>query len=295
MRWLVTGAGGLLGRHLAKRLNTDSAFGDEVVALRRAELDITDPNAVAAAFEHHRPDIVVNCAAYTRVEQAEAEETEALRINGEGPRILAAACARSRARLLHVSTDYVFSGRARTPYPEGHPPDPQTAYGRSKLAGERAVASLLPVTGTVVRTAWLYGTRGRGFVKAMVDRALHHDEAVAVDDQWGQPTWADDAAGLLVVLGRSGRAHGIFHATDSGAATRLELAREIFRTLGADPGLVRRAAPGAFVGPAPRADYTVLGHDRWSEIGAPPPRPWKQALHQALSEMFPERVASAKR
>ncbi len=135
--------------------------GEQFVGLDRAALDITDPASVDRAFAEHHPDVVVNCAAYTAVDDAETDEERALRINGEGPRLLARACAASGARLVHVSTDYVFDGEARsTPYPETHPTAPRTAYGRTKLAGEQAVLAELPGSSAVVRTAWLYGAGG---------------------------------------------------------------------------------------------------------------------------------------
>lgn len=142
MRWLITGAGGMLGRDVVEEL---TRRGETVVGLDRAALDITSPPAVDAAVREHRPDVVVNCAAYTAVDDAETDEARALEINGDGPRLLARACAAHDARLIHVSTDYVFSGEARTtPYPEDHPTGPRTAYGRTKLAGERAVLEELP-------------------------------------------------------------------------------------------------------------------------------------------------------
>ena len=287
MRWLITGAGGMLGRHVLQQLATEGADGDSVIGLGRAELDITEAGSVRSAFAEHLPDIVVNCAAYTAVDDAEAHEPEALRANGEGPRQLAAACAEHRARLIHVSTDYVFSGNARAPYPEDHPPAPGTAYGRSKLAGERAVLAGPPGTAAVVRTAWLYGSNGRNFVRTMIDLESRRDTIDVVDDQWGQPTWAADAAELLVSLGRRPDAAGIFHATNSGEATWYDLARETFRLIGADPARVRRTTSEKFASPTPRPSYTVLGHGRWAGFGIDRPRNWRCALRAALETRFP--------
>ena len=172
-RWLVTGAGGMLGRDLLIALD---GAGEDVVGLARGELDITDGAAVGAAVRRFGPDVVVNCAAWTAVDDAEAQEDAALAVNGTGPAHVAAACAAAGAALVHVSTDYVFAGDARRPYAEDAATGPRTAYGRSKLAGEQAVLRLLPGTGYVVRTAWLYGAGGPNFVRTMIaagTRAAH--------------------------------------------------------------------------------------------------------------------------
>ncbi|CAM5614996.1 MULTISPECIES: dTDP-4-dehydrorhamnose reductase [Streptomyces] len=281
MRWLVTGAGGLLGRDTAGLLR---ARGEPVTALDRAALDITDPEAVHAALAAHRPHLVVNCAAYTAVDAAEHDEKRALRVNGDGPRLLARACAAHGARLLHVSTDYVFAGDARAPYPEDHPPGPRTAYGRTKLAGERAVLSELPHASAVVRTAWLYGVHGPSFVRTMIRLEASRDTVDVVDDQRGQPTWSADLARTLVRLGpRVGDdVTGVLHATNAGEATWYHLARAVFRQLGADPGRVRPVGGAAFPRPAPRPAYSVLAHGRLRSLGLPAPRDWRAALHEAL-------------
>lgn len=281
-RWLVTGAGGLLGREVTAALEAD---GVHVVGLDRHALDITAPDALAAAFTRHRPDVVVNCAAYTDVEAAETEQEQAFLLNADAPRHLATRCAHQGTRLLHLSTDYVFPGDAGSPYPEDHPTGPRNAYGRSKSAGERAVLDLLPDRGAVVRTAWLYGEHGRSFVRTMRERARGPDPVGVVADQVGQPTWAADVARLLLALGRVPRAHGVFHATNAGQATWYELAREVFRLAGADPGRVRPVPGAAFGGRAPRPRYTVLGHGRWREVSIPEPRPWREALAEAMGRI----------
>jgi len=284
MKWLVTGAGGMLGRDVVEEL---TGRGEDVVGLDRAALDITRSEELDRAFAEHRPDLVVNCAAYTAVDDAETDEERALLINGEGPRLIARACAAHGARLVHVSTDYVFPGDARsTPYPEDHPPAPRTAYGRTKLVGERAVLAELPGASAVVRTAWLYGVHCGNFVRTMIDLEARRDTLDVVDDQRGQPTWSADVAtriaDLGARLGEDAGAHGIFHATSSGEATWYELAQEVFRLVDADPQRVRPTTSGAFPRPAPRPAYSVLGHDRWQEIGLRPPRDWRTALREAM-------------
>jgi dTDP-4-dehydrorhamnose reductase len=282
MKWLVTGAGGMLGRDTVAVL---TRRGEDVTGLGHAALDITRPESVREALTAHRPDIVVNCAAYTAVDDAETDEKTALLINGEGPHHLARACAATGARLLHVSTDYVFSGEARTtPYPEDHPPDPRTAYGRTKLAGEQAVLAELPESSAIVRTAWLYGAHGRNFVRTMLDLEARRDTLDVVDDQRGQPTWSADVAACLADLGPliGPGLHGVFHATSSGETTWCGLAREVFRHAGADPERVRPVDSSAFPRPAPRPTYSALGHDRLRQAGLTPVRGWREALAAAF-------------
>jgi dTDP-4-dehydrorhamnose reductase/4-ketoreductase len=288
MRWLITGAGGMLGHDVVEEL---TRRGEEVVGLDRAALDITRPGTVDTAVRDHRPDLVVNCAAYTAVDDAESDEARALEINGEGPRLLARACAAHGARMIHVSTDYVFAGEARTtPYPEDHPTGPRTAYGRTKLAGEQAVLEELPGASAIVRTAWLYGVHGANFVRTMIGLEARRDTVDVVDDQRGQPTWSADVAERIADLGvRLGPdAHGVFHATNSGEATWYELAREVFALVGADPDRVRPTSSAAFPRPAPRPAYSALAHRRWQEIGLPLPRDWRSALHEALPRIRKE-------
>ncbi|MFF4028618.1 dTDP-4-dehydrorhamnose reductase [Streptomyces sviceus] len=282
--WLVTGAGGMLGQDVLARL---AQSGERYVALDRKALDLTDADAVSAALEEHRPAVVVNCAAWTAVDDAESREDEALAINGDGPRNLAEACARTGAVLLHVSTDYVFAGDATAPYAEDAPTAPRSAYGRTKLAGEKAV--LATERGYVVRTAWLYGTGGPNFVKTMIKLEGVKDTLDVVDDQRGQPTWSADLAGLLVELGRGALAGtapaGVYHGTNSGETTWHGFTQEIFRLLGADPDRVRPTTSEAFVRPAPRPAYSVLGHGRFAEAGIEPLRDWRTALTEAFPEI----------
>jgi dTDP-4-dehydrorhamnose reductase len=277
-RWLVTGAGGMLGRDLLIALD---GAGEDVVGLARGELDVTDGAAVGAAVRRFGPDVVVNCAAWTAVDDAEAQEDVALAVNGTGPAHVAAACAAAGAGLVHVSTDYVFAGDARRPYAEDAATGPRTAYGRSKLAGEQAVLRLLPGAGYVVRTAWLYGAGGPNFVRTMMRLERERPSVDVVDDQYGQPTWTADVAGQIVALARSQAPAGVYHATSSGEATWFGLAREVFRLAGADPGRVRPVTSSAFRRPAPRPAYSVLGHDRWAKAGIEPIGDWRAALARA--------------
>lgn len=278
----------MLARDVLARL---AAAGIPAVAACRHELDVTDPESVRAALARHRPAVVVNCAAWTAVDDAERREAEAFAVNATGPLVLAGACRAPGTVLLHVSTDYVFDGHARAPYPEDAPTGPRGAYGRTKLAGERAVLETLPRTGYVVRAAWLYGAGGGSFVRTLIRLADERETVDVVDDQHGQPTWTADLAGLLVRLGGAaleGTAPpGIYHGGAGGHTTWYGLAREVFRLLDADPGRVRPVTTAAFARPAPRPAWSVLGHDRLRAAGLAPLRHWREAL----AEAFPELVA----
>jgi dTDP-4-dehydrorhamnose reductase len=281
-RWLVTGSGGMLGCDLVAAL---AGRGEDVLGLSRKELDVTDETAVAAALAERRPNVVVNCAAWTAVDGAEAHEDEALAVNGTGAAHVAAAIAAGTApgcRLVHLSTDYVFAGDAAVPYAEDDAPGPRTAYGRTKLAGEQAVRRLLPQAGYVVRTAWLYGAHGPNFVRTMIRLESERPAVDVVADQRGQPTWTADVAEQVIALAGSGAPAGVYHATSSGVATWFDLAREVFLLLGADPDRVRATSTDAFPRPAPRPRYSVLGHDAWAAAGLEPIGDWRPSLRRAF-------------
>ena len=282
-RWLVTGAGGMLGTDLVAVL---TSCGESVTGLDRASLDVTDAAAVTDAIGRGQPDVVVNCAAWTAVDDAEACEEQALAVNAGGAANLAAGCAALGARLVQVSTDYVFAGDAGRPYAEDDVPAPRTAYGRTKLAGERAVLDRLPEAGYVVRTAWLYGTHGPSFVAAMIKLENQRPTVDVVDDQHGQPTWTADVARQIIALVRSTAAPGVYHATSSGQTTWFGLAREVFGLLGADPVRVRPIPSSAMPRPAPRPAYSVLGHSAWAEPRVPPIGEWRTALRGALPQLL---------
>jgi dTDP-4-dehydrorhamnose reductase len=275
-RWLVVGANGMLGHDLVEVI---AGAGHDVVGMDLPQVDITSRESVAAALTEVNPDVVVNAAAYTAVDAAEEHEDLAMRINGEGPGVLAAEVARHPGvRLVHVSTDYVFAGDATTPYQEDAPPAPQSAYGRTKRAGEVAVRSILPERGFIVRTAWLYGAHGNNFVKTMLALEASKPEVSVVDDQRGQPTWSRDLAAQILALVDAGAPAGIYHGTSSGETTWFGFTREIYRLIGADPERVRPTTTDQFPRPAPRPAYSVLGHQKWAEVGLAPIRDWRDAL-----------------
>jgi dTDP-4-dehydrorhamnose reductase len=276
MRVLVTGANGMLGRDLQEAL-----VGHAVTSLGRADLDVTDADAVDAAVSGH--DAVVNCAAYTKVDDAEAHEAEAYAVNATGPANLAAACARRGARLVTISTDYVFDGTATSPYEEDRPRDPLNAYGRTKAAGEELALQRHPGGTYVVRTAWLYGAHGPNFARTMLQLAASRDAWSVVDDQVGQPTWTADLAAQIVRLLESEAPAGVYHGTNSGQATWYEFARAVLEEAGLDPERIQPTDSSAFVRPAPRPAYSVLAHGGWARAGLAPMRPWREALRAAAA------------
>jgi dTDP-4-dehydrorhamnose reductase len=277
VRWLVTGASGMLGRDLVDVLG---AAGEEVTAVTRSDLDVTDATAVAAAVPGH--EVVVNAAAWTDVDGAEEHETEATRVNGLAPQLLAAACAAEGARLVQVSTDYVFDGTDTSPYAEDAPLAPRSAYGRSKAAGEAAVRALLPGSAYLVRTAWLYGEHGGNFVRTMASLEATKDTVDVVEDQVGQPTWSRELARGVHRLVAADAPPGTYHATAAGQTSWYGLARAVFEELGADPERVRPTTTDRYPRPAPRPAYSVLSHESWTRAGIPPLGDWRAMLHDAV-------------
>jgi dTDP-4-dehydrorhamnose reductase len=270
MRWLVTGGRGMLAADVVHRL---AAGGEPVIAMTRAELDVCDARAVRDFVGAYRPRVVVNCAAWTAVDLAETHEAEAMAVNGTAVRTLAEVCERAGARLVHVSTDYVFDGTSDEPYPEDAEPCPVNAYGRTKLAGERAA---LEHGGYVVRTAWLYGAGGPNFVRTMTRLAATRHTVDVVDDQHGRPTWSADLADFLVRLAQSDLPPGVYHAAGLGETTWYGVAREVFTLLGADPDRVRPVPTSAFPRPARRPANSLLATTKTEPL-----RHWRDALHAA--------------
>jgi dTDP-4-dehydrorhamnose reductase len=276
MRMLITGAAGMLGRDLA-------AAAPDAVPLSRAELDVTDYAAVRAAIVDACPDVVVNCAAWTDVDGAEAQEAEAEAVNGAGAGNVARAAAAAGAAVVHVSSDYVFDGRKSTPYVESDPVRPLSAYGRGKLAGERAVAAAHPDGHLIVRSSWLFGVHGHNFVATMLRLAGERDAVSVVDDQVGCPTFTGHLAAALVALAEGG-ARGVMHVAGAGRCSWNELAREVFAQAGMTCE-VRPAKTEDMGRPAPRPAFSVLGTERADAIRLPP---WRDGVAAYLGS----RVAS---
>jgi dTDP-4-dehydrorhamnose reductase len=278
-RILLTGAGGMLGSDLVQVLS-----GYDLKAASRATLDITDASAVESAVSG--VDVVVNAAAYTAVDDAESHRDAAFLINAEGPKNLARAAKKAGARLIHVSTDYVFDGSATTPSAEDNTRNPQSVYGQSKAAGEEALESEYPEGSIIVRTAWLYGQHGPNFPKTMLRLAQTHETVSVVTDQIGQPTWSMDLARWIKNLIDSPAQSGVFHGTNAGHTSWFDFAREVYSLAGLDPERITPTTSDHFERPAPRPAWSVLGHEAWDTAGLPTPRPWKDALIEAFPICF---------
>ncbi len=275
MRWLVVGANGMLGHDMQKALKDK-----EVIYLNKNECDITVINVVKKVIKDC--DVVVNCAAYTAVDQAEKETELAFKINELGPRNLALTCREIGAKLVHFSTDYVFDGNAKSPYSESHKTNPKSVYGKSKLAGELAVQMELPNNHYIIRTAWLYGKNGNHFGKTILNLAKTKDFLNVVSDQIGQPTWTHDLAELVVKIVDSNIESGIYHGTSSGQVSWFEFAQKIFALAGLDVKRIQPVSSGEFIRPAPRPSYSVLGHHSLVNQGITPIRNWELALNDAF-------------
>ena len=281
MRLLVTGSRGQLGRDLVAA--AARAGITRICAFGSAELDVTDPAAVTAAAGTRL--VVINAAAYTAVDVAQDRGAQrAHAVNADGPAHLARACAAHRAHLVHVSTDYVFAGDGAAPHRVDDPTVPRSIYGRTKLAGERAVLDS-GAAAHVVRTAWLYGAHGGNFVRTMARLAQGPDPVRVVDDQRGHPTWtADLADGLIALALAADRVPpGVLHCVNAGSTTWFGLARAVFTEIGADPDRVRPCSTAELHRPAPRPANSVLDTAGWAAAGLPTRRHWRQALHAAVT------------
>lgn len=224
MKVLITGASGQLGFDIVKILRERCAY---YLGVSSNELDITDRNAVQEILSEYHPDAVLHCAAYTKVDQAEDDAEHCMRVNADGTRNVALACQEIGAKLLYVSTDYVFPGTGEKPWENDDLTGPLNVYGQSKLIGEQAVQELLDQY-FIVRSSWIIGEHGNNFVKNMLRLAEGHDHLRVVDDQIGSPTFTADLAPLLCSMIETKR-YGVYHATNEGYCSWAELAEEVFR------------------------------------------------------------------
>jgi dTDP-4-dehydrorhamnose reductase len=274
LKWLITGAGGMLGTDLQTEL---AARDERVVALSRAELDVTDSRLVNAAVREHEPDVIVNCAAYTKVDLAEEHEAAANAINGSAVELLAAAATESRARLIQVSTDFVFDGAKRTPYEVNDPTNPLSAYGRSKLLGEIAAAHA--AQHCIVRTSWLFGVNGPNFVEAIRNQLRKGTSPLrVVSDQRGRPTYTPHLARAIVRLAMQD-VDGVVHYADADECSWFDFACAI-----ADGATeVLPVSTEEFPRPAKRPAYSVLSTERYERLTGVTPESWREGLAEYLS------------
>jgi dTDP-4-dehydrorhamnose reductase len=283
-RIVIAGAGGQVGSFLSAEATRQ---GRDVLALTSSQWDISDPRRAGEIVR--AGDVVINCAAYTAVDDAERDQDRAYAINAAGPEHIALACARVGAQLIHISTDYVFDGNfgdaAPRPYEPGDATRPLSVYGQTKLSGEQAVLAALPQA-VVVRTAWVYtGGNGKDFVAAMRKLAAGDGVVDMVDDQTGSPTYVADLVGALLEVAddRVTAPNGIVHAANGGEVTRCGQARAVFEILGADPQRVRPVSSDNNPRPAARPAYSALSGRESQNAGLSPLRPWRVALETALA------------
>ena len=280
--WLILGGEGQLGLSLQLILSQAEI---PYRAVGREALDICNRDVCIQVINALKPSVVVNCAAWTAVDLAEDHEEEAFNINCTGSRNVAIACREAKATLVHISTDYVFSGVSDAPYETYSPTAPTSAYGRSKLCGEEAVREELPERSYIFRTAWLYSQFRGNFVKTMVRNALNDSPVRVVSDQLGQPTVATDLAQHIVHVVESNAPHGIFHGTNSGEASWYELTKEIYVFLKVDTSLVTPVPTSEYPTRAVRPQYSVLSHSHTFNLGIQEMTDWKTALTKALPKI----------
>jgi dTDP-4-dehydrorhamnose reductase len=280
MTWLIAGGSGQLGIAVSQELGERGLLFN---AWSSKDLNITQGPIVRDVVSELSPKVIINCAAWTDVDGAEINELEASRVNVDGAENLALAAKNCGAKLIHVSTDYVFSGVSESPWQTGDVINPQSAYGRTKADGEGRVLRAYPENSTIVRTAWLYSPWGKNFAKTMTRLAINGESEVrVVSDQKGQPTSATDLAKQLVELGLSNSPAGIYHGTNSGQGTWFEFAQEIFNLTGADTNRVVPVSSSEYPRPAKRPSYSVLSHDEWTKTTVQPMRDWRIALEEAM-------------
>jgi len=275
---LITGCNGQLGRALNELLQDSDV---EIINTDVAELDICNLEQVRTLMKKERPDTIINCAAHTAVDKCETDEENARRINGLGPKNLATAAKEINAQMVQVSTDYVFSGEADTPYTEEDAPCPQSVYGSTKLEGEEAVTSILDRC-YIVRTAWLYGD-GNNFVKTMLRLAKTHDKITVVNDQYGSPTSALELARMILHIVDSGE-YGIYHGTCEGIASWYEFACRIFKLAGLDVNVVPVTTDEYPASVAKRPAYSVLENKKLNSQGNYRMKHWEDALEEYMEK-----------
>jgi dTDP-4-dehydrorhamnose reductase len=280
MTWLITGGSGQLGLAFQAEL---ALQGIDFVSVNSHELDITNQDLVEDLVDSLMPDIIINAAAWTDVDGAETNESVVYAVNALGPRNLAIAASKVGARLVQVSTDYVFSGEGTVPWSEDAEHNPQSVYGSTKSEGEKFVLGSHAPGSYVFRTAWLYSADRKNFAKTMTKLALNGaGEVRVVNDQMGQPTFTGDLAKQIIDLVVSDSPVGIYHGTNSGHATWFEFAQEIFKLAAADLLRVVPVSSSEYPRPAKRPSYSVLGHDAWAKTSVEPMRDWRIALAEAI-------------
>ena len=284
MKLLIAGADGQLGRSLQEVLRLKDF---EVQPRTRQDLDITDLTAIKKAALESNPDVIINAAAYTNVEQAELEPKKAFLINEAGVRNLAIVARETGSKLIHFSTDYVFSGSGERPWKIDDAVKPLSVYGKSKLAGEIAISEEFPENSLIIRTAWLYSPFGNNFYKTILKLALRNDDPInVVNDQFGQPTNAEDLSKLVISALDNKVPSGIHHGSNSGATTWHDFAVEIFKLAGAEASRVKAISSKNYKTKASRPEYSVLDNSKWTEFGIKPLVFWQESVARAFPAIY---------
>lgn len=281
MKWAITGGSGQLSRSLVDLLDKE---GVPYIAWSHKDLDVADDSSISVIKEIS-PDLLINCAAWTNVDAAEEFPEKATRVNQVGPRNMARAAKELKIPLIHISTDYVFSGQSRQPWSTDSKTEPISTYGLSKLLGEKEISKNLDADFYILRTAWLYGPYGRNFSKTILKKALTSKDSInVVNDQIGQPTTTKSLAEQIFKVAKQGIPSGTYHATNTGQASWWDFAREIFELAGEDVERVRPSTSEDFPSNVKRPKYSVLDQSAWSKVGMETMPEWRRAL----KEVFPE-------
>jgi dTDP-4-dehydrorhamnose reductase len=281
MSWLITGGSGQLGISLSNELTKQGIIFQ---AWSSQDLDIRQKENAKDEIFKLSPKVIVNCAAWTDVDGAENHEQFATEVNAIGAENIAVAAKNCKARLIQVSTDYVFSGKSNAPWSVDSEISPNTAYGRTKAEGEKRVLATYPENSYILRTAWLYSPWRKNFAKTMLKKAIYGDnEVLVVNDQLGQPTSAIDLAKQIIKLVESDSSAGIYHGTNSGSATWFDFARYLFEKAGADVSRVRPVESTRYRSQAVRPEFSVLDHKKWSTTTIGEMQNWKMALDEQFS------------
>jgi dTDP-4-dehydrorhamnose reductase len=276
MKILITGSDGQLGKELGRNLS----LRHSVVGVNRKKLDITEKEKVEKFIFKSKPDIIIHCAAFTAVDQCEISRKEAILVNGFATGFIAKAADKIGARMLYISSDYVFDGAKLSPYVEEDEPNPQSIYGLSKWIGEQFVLQMKK--GTIIRTSWLYGHGGKNFVNTMLQLAKQQKEVRVVHDQIGSPTYVNDLAGIIGQL--FNKRDGIYHVTNSGSCTWFTFAKAIFKEAGYNPNHVVPITSQEYGAPAPRPHSSALATKALVRENIQPPRHWHDALREFIRE-----------
>lgn len=288
MKWLITGGTGQLARSLTDLLDRESI---NFVSLSRSDLDISEDEA-AEEIITYKPTIIINCAAYTNVDRAEVEKEKALWVNKIGARNVALAAKRLGVPLVHISSDYVFSGDKESPWLTDDKTEPNSLYGISKSEGEKEVLQIYREGSFILRTAWLYGPYGKNFAKTILKQALcNTSEIKVVRNQVGQPTSSLGLASQILGISRSNLEPGIYHSTNSGRASWFDFASALIEQLGLTDSTIVPIDSSDFPSAVKRPNYSVLDHSKWNNTTVPPMENWKVALN----EVFPSILASVER